>query len=202
MLDCKNGFWQIPVTERISNYLTVSKLWGRYSFKRLLFEISSAPEIVQKILRQLLEGVENAANSMDNILFYAKSMNELKIITKNVGLKLFKAGIPLKKEKCHFYKQLVIFLGHVLTPKGLEVHPMKLETIYKLKIPHDVKSLQRFLGITNYLTKFIPRHSELTAPLRPLLNRVWIKHWTNEHHETIARIKTTLKRHQFSRFTM
>lgn len=36
-LDCKKGFWQIPVTERTSKYLTFGTPWGRYSCKRMPF---------------------------------------------------------------------------------------------------------------------------------------------------------------------
>lgn len=44
-LDCENGFWQIKVTERTSNYLANGTPWGRYKYLRLPFGTTSAPEV-------------------------------------------------------------------------------------------------------------------------------------------------------------
>ncbi|CAH2108120.1 unnamed protein product [Euphydryas editha] len=53
LLDCTKGFWQIKLSERTQKILTFATPWGRYSFKRLPFGVSSAPEIFQKILTNL-----------------------------------------------------------------------------------------------------------------------------------------------------
>ena len=37
--------------------------------------------------------------------------------------------------------------------------------------PKCKKDLQRYLGMVNYLGKFVPRMSEYTAPLRTLLQK-------------------------------
>ena len=37
--------------------------------------------------------------------------------------------------------------------------------------PTTIKELQRFLGITNYVSKFILNYSEITSPLRRLLEK-------------------------------
>lgn len=47
ILDCKKGFWQIQVEKESQKYLTFSTPWGRYSYKRLPFGLSTAPEISQ-----------------------------------------------------------------------------------------------------------------------------------------------------------
>ena len=40
-----------------------------------------------------------------------------------------------------------------------------------MKAPDSVTELQRFMGMTNQLGKFIPNLAELTQPLRELLSK-------------------------------
>ena len=51
----------------------------------------------------------------------------------------------------------------------------KIESILEMPKPEDKKDVQRLLGLINYVRKFIPNLSELTAPLRELLveNKPW-----------------------------
>ena len=47
----------------------------------------------------------------------------------------------------------------------------KVEAIKKMPYPSDVKGLQRFLGMVNYLAKFIPNSSSHTVHFRRLLEK-------------------------------
>lgn len=55
--------------------------------------------------------------------------------------------------------------------------------------PTSVKSLQEFLGMVQYLAKFLPQLSNVTEPLRKLecKNTQWC--WLPAHDEAIAKIK-------------
>ena len=63
------------------------------------------------------------------------------------------------------------FLGHTLSENGIEPNFCKIEAIIEMPNPSNVKELQRFLGMINYLGKFIPNLSDETAPLRKLLEK-------------------------------
>ena len=56
-LDGCSGYWQLPVDDESSKLLTFNAPWGRYRFTRLPFGISSAPEIYQREMDKLFEGV-------------------------------------------------------------------------------------------------------------------------------------------------
>ena len=45
----------------------------------------------------------------------------------------------------------------------------KIDAIVNMPPPEDKHGVQRFLGMVNYVTKFIPKVSSITAPLRELL---------------------------------
>ena len=62
----------------------------------------------------------------------------------------------------------VPFIGHVATAKGLQVDPHKVQAIVDMPPPEDVAGVQRILGFVQYLSKFLPRLSDMTKPLRDL----------------------------------
>ena len=66
VLDAKSGFWQIPLDESSSLLCTFNTPHGRYKFKRLPFGIKSAPEVFQKHMKQLLEGLDGVHVIMDD----------------------------------------------------------------------------------------------------------------------------------------
>ena len=60
------------------------------------------------------------------------------------------------------------FFGHVIGENGISHNPAKIAAVKQMSRPTDVKSLLSFLGMVNYLNRFTPCLSELTAPLRDL----------------------------------
>ena len=49
--------------------------------------------------------------------------------------------------------------------------------------PEDKQGIQRLLGMVNYVAKFAPHVSEVTAPLRELLKKDVAWHWTERHEQ-------------------
>ena len=58
-----------------------------------------------------------------------------------------------------------------------------------MPLPPNKKELQRFLGMVNYLAKFIPNLSDHTAPLRSLLEKDTIWSMQDPQIEAIAKLK-------------
>ena len=58
-------------------------------------------------------------------------------------------------------KESVIFLGHIISSEGIKIDPSKTKAITKMPLPMSVNELQRFLGMVNYLGKFILTSSNI-----------------------------------------
>lgn len=50
--------------------------------------------------------------------------------------------------------------------------------------PKDVSEVERILGVVQYVAKFIPNLSDVTAPLRTLLQQDVEWHWDAPHQES------------------
>lgn len=61
-----------------------------------------------------------------------------------------------------------------------------------MPVPTDVTALQRFLGMVNYLSKYIPNLSDIAAPLRKLTRKETAWCWFQQHQETFERLKSCL----------
>ena len=54
---------------------------------------------------------------------------------------------------------------------GLKVVPEKVEALVKMPQPEDKTGLKRFMGMLQYVSKFLPNLSTASAPLRELLEK-------------------------------
>ena len=80
-------------------------------------------------------------------------------------------------------------MGHLLTSDGLKADPEKIQAIIEMSEPGDITSLKRFLGMVNYLSKYMPRLSDMTEPLRRLDDKEVEFRWTNSHTTAMEAIE-------------
>lgn len=78
-------------------------------------------------------------------------------------------GICLNKERFEYKCKNVRYIGHQVTQDGLQPDPAKIEAMVNMPPPEDRQGVQRLMGMINYLQKFAPHLSDLTAPIRSLL---------------------------------
>ena len=55
--------------------------------------------------------------------------------------------------------------------------------------PTDVAGVQRLIGFVNYLSKFLPRLSDVCEPLRKLMAKDVEWHWTDHQDQAFQRIR-------------
>ena len=77
--------------------------------------------------------------------------------------------MKLNAAKCHFFQQKIKYLGHIVTPDGLEVDSSKTDTLKTWPTPTSVDELRTFLGFTGYFRKFVKDYARIAKPLNDLL---------------------------------
>ena len=83
------------------------------------------------------------------------------------------------------------YVGHTLTGEGLKPTKERIKAIVEMKDPENHAELETVLGMLAYVAKFIPRLSELNAPLRELkTQREW--DWTPESKQAFENVKAAL----------
>ena len=188
-LDANSGFWQIPLAKGSRLLTTFITPYGRYCFNKLPFGISSAPELFQKRMNNLLRGLEGVLCLMDDILIVAKDKRLTSVL-----IRIKEAGVTLNMDKCEFAKSKITFLGHLIDENGIQADPEKTSSILQMKPPTNVPELRRFLGMVNQLGKFSRNLAELTQPLRELLSKKQAWLWGPNQEQAFSSIKDELSK--------
>ena len=188
VLDAKSSFWQISLDHKSSLLTTFSTPFGRFRFLRMPFGINSASEVFQRAMEQIFAGYPCAV-IVDDIIVGGNGEQEHDVNLKKVLDRAREVNLRLNPQKCKFRLNEVSYVGHIFTSKGLQPDPAKTKAITEMLPPDNVTALQRFLGMINYLGKFIPNLSELSAPLRELTckNTEWC--WFKQHQDAFEDLK-------------
>ena len=64
-------------------------------------------------------------------------------------------NLKIKPKKCQFFSTSVLFLGHVLSAKGISANPEKVDKVKTWPVPKTIKEVQSFLGLAYYYRCFI-----------------------------------------------
>ena len=67
-LDANSGFWQIPLAAKSKHLTTFITPFGKFCFNKLPFGVSCAPELFQRRMNRLLEGLPGVL-CLDVIVF-------------------------------------------------------------------------------------------------------------------------------------
>ena len=68
----------------------------------------------------------------------------------------------------------------------------KVQAIHKCKPSQSKAEVRRFLGITGYLSKFIPRYASLTKPQREITHKGAKFHWGREEDDAFEELKANI----------
>ena len=172
ILDVRSGFWHVVLDEPSSLLTTFHTPFGRYRWKRMPFGICSAPEVFQRRMHELIEGLHGIEVIADDFVAVGFGDTLDKAIhdhDKNLEafiLRCEERGVKLNADKVKLRKLEVPFIGHVATGEGLSVDPSKVRAISEMPPPKDDAAVQRLLGLTQYLSKFLLHLSDITKPLR------------------------------------
>ena len=176
-LDARSGFWQIKLDYESSLLTTFSTPFGRYRFLRMPFGLTSASEVFQRAMEELFTGYP-CAIIVDDLLVWGEGTADHDANLKKILQRAREIDMKLSPKKCKFRLDQVSYVGHQFTKGGLKPDEAKVKAIREMPTPNDPEALRRFLGMTNYLHKFINNFSEKTAPLRELLRND--THWSWE----------------------
>ncbi|XP_053686342.1 uncharacterized protein K02A2.6-like [Sabethes cyaneus] len=173
------------------NFDFFEKSWRDYA-KAIGMDRWPAADDPQKEVIQGLKGVECIA---DDLLLYGKgSTFEEALIDHNTNLenllsRLEERNVKLNRSKLKLCQTSVDFYGHVLTDQGLKPDESKISTIRNFPTPSDRKEVHRFVGMINYLSRFIPNLSMNITNLRRLISTSVPWQWTEIEEEEFKRVK-------------
>ena len=86
----------------------------------------------------------------------------------------------------------VKFLEHVISEKGSECKPAKIETVKNFSQTLNVKTARSFIGLASYYRKFIKDFAGLASPLQDLLKKDHTFVWRANQESAFLALKEAL----------
>ena len=198
VLDAKDGFLQVKLDENSSELTTFHTPFGRYKWLRMPFGICSAPEEFQRHVQNVIEGLNGVETIADDLLVYGigTTCEEAVIDHDNSLIDLLQRcrerNFKLNPSELRFKQQKVKYNGHIFTADGIPPDPDKVEALTKMLRPRNKAEVRRFLGMINYMAKFLPKLSELSEPLRNLTKEETQFIWSDVQVNAFLKLKKML----------
>lgn len=190
-LDLTSAFHHVKLSQRSRELTTFMGPDGMYRFTRLVFGVNCAPEIFQRVMEDVLVDISNVVVYIDDILIFAGEEQELKYLTAQVLAALKRNNLTLNDDKCEFDKEKLDFLGHTVSKDGLDIEERKVDSIRKFKRPTTFSELKSFLGLASYVSKFIPKFSDLTDDLWKIAQEETFA-WEEIHDKAFEAVKNAI----------
>ena len=187
-LDCNSGFFQITLTYNCTHLTTLITPFGRFCFKRLPFEVTSASEVYQKRMSAILEWLEGVVYLINDVLVFRKNQQQHDIHQHAVQKRMLDTKIMLNG-KCLFLQLAIKFQGPVTNVSGIKPDSNKVAAIVNMRVPQNVTELRNLLGLINQLSKFSDWLADISKPLGDLLqrDRQWV--WDINHEDALTVLK-------------
>ena len=191
-LDLRSGYHQIELKPESRYLTTFATHKGLRRYTRLLFGLSSAPEIFQHVIQQALQGISGVKNISDDLIVFGRTQEEHDQALAATFQRLRDKGLTLNGEKCIYNKHNLAFFGYVFSDKGMSADPKKVEAITNAAPPTNAAEVRSFLGLTGFCSRFIPDYATLTEPLKELTRKGTTWQWGPRQQNAFEKLKTNL----------
>ncbi|GFV85211.1 retrovirus-related Pol polyprotein from transposon 297 [Trichonephila clavipes] len=191
--DLKSGYVQLAINPKDIEKTAFITRNGTFALLRMSFGLSEATPNFQKAINIILKPVLGRfVNSyMDDVIITSPSFNDHLDHLNQVFTLLRDAGLTLNKNKCHFARDKLKYLGLIISRDGIETNNNKVTAITEMKPPKNNKEVSKFLEMAGWYQKSIPHYADICEPL---YSGVGIDAVLNQNHIPIAFASRTLNK--------
>ena len=167
-IDLSSGFHQIGLNEKSREITNFTCHLEIFRYKRLMFVISSAPELFQHIVHQTLAECEGVENISDDLIIHGKDDSEYDKRLTCVFKKLKEKGLTINLDKCQIRLTELEYMGHKLSSSGIYPTADRVKAVVNAAKAKSASEVRSFLGLVNFSGRFIQNLAVTAEPLRKL----------------------------------
>ena len=164
---------------------------GLFQFNVLPFGLHNAPATWQHLVDNVL-GMDlepYVLVYLDDVILATQTFEKHVEVLEEIFKCLAAANLTLNKEKWHFCKSELRYLGYVVDAKELKVDPEKVNAILEIPVPCSTKEVRQFCGTASWYRRFIPNFASRLHPLTSMLRKNKCFKWTKEAQEAFDDIR-------------
>ena len=178
--DLSSGFWHVQLDEESSLLATFQARFRRYRWLRLSFGTSVASEIFQKNLMEAFGDLAGVVCIADDVIVRGKrTLEDHDKHPDSFFGRCREKNVMLNKSKLVLRSGNITFMGHRISKEGLQTDPQQVEAIKDYPATQNLEQLRRFLGMVNYLSRYLSHLTDTVHPLQNLLQKIVPWTWSN-----------------------
>ena len=163
IFDARSGLWNIKLDHESSLCTTFNSPHGRYRFLRLPLGLICAQDVFQKKIDETFGDLPAVTGIADDIVIYGYDLGDHDTNLRAVMERARETGLRFNADKCKIRGTEISFFGNIIRASGPEQDPREIEAITKVDPSQSLADLQTFLGMVQFLSRFVPKLASLSA---------------------------------------
>jgi hypothetical protein len=179
LLDCYSGYHQIWIKKEVepkTSFITPS---DTYCYHQMPEGLKNARVSFSRMTAKVLHSqiCRNVLTYVDDIIVKSTKQEKHVADLQETFASFRQASLKLNPEICAFRVKKGKFLGCLVSTKGIEANPSKIEAILRMEPPNSKKGAQWLAGRLASLNKFISRSAERNLPFFEILKSTKVFQW-------------------------
>ena len=147
---------------------------------------------MSKIFRPLIHK-KSAITYLDDVFMQSQTKDEKFTILEQYHQILKNENMKAAPDKSHFFLTRVKFLGHIIENNTITPLKSRIHAIQKLQPPTNKKKIQEFLGILNFLSKYVYKMQLYLRPFYNILRQQNNFEWNTDYQTRSSRFEEEKK---------
>jgi hypothetical protein len=166
LLDCFLGYHQIYMKEEDKASTSFITPFSMNCFVRMPEGLKNTGSTFSRLTKNILEDQmgHNVFTYVDDIVVVSKNKEDHLSDLAETFTNMREARLWLNPEKCIFGVRQGKILDYLVSHRGVEANPRKIQAIMDMALPQSTKDIQRLTGILVALNRFISRSAERSLP--------------------------------------
>ncbi|XP_073051281.1 uncharacterized protein [Primulina eburnea] len=193
-LDAYQGYHQIPLALEDQDKASFITSGGTFCYVVMPFGLKNAGATYQRLMNLVFQKqigrnievyVEDNLTKTREVAHFIDDLAETFATLKQYRIKLNPA-------KCVFGVKSGKFLGFMVTDRGIEVNPEKIQAIVDMPSPQSVRDVQKLTGRIAAMSRFISRSAHHSYPFFQVLRKAQKFGWDGNCEQAFQDLKKHL----------
>ncbi|CAA0817463.1 Uncharacterized mitochondrial protein AtMg00860, partial [Striga hermonthica] len=193
-LDAYSGYNQIPMHPDDAEHTSFYSARGLYCYVMMTFGLKNAGATYQRLVNKMFARLIGHTMEVyvDDMLVKSEQAPDHIAHLSEVFDILREYSMVLNPKKCTFGVGSGKFLGYMVSQRGIEANPAKIQAILDLAPPTSLKGVQALTGRLAALNRFISKSTDHCKPFFDAIKKKKPFEWTVECQNAFDNIKQVL----------
>jgi len=199
LLDGFSSYNQIKVKRTDRYKTTFTTHWDIFSYEHMPFGLSNEGATFQRAMQIDFDNLINKIFQvyLDDLTIYSKNWLDHFGHLRKVLMWCRKFDISLNPSKSIFDVTKGKLLGHIVSDLGISIDLKRIVAILNLPSPTSKREVQSFMGIINFVRRFVPYFSLMFKPIHNILKQDRSLSWIEDVKNSFVRINKEINSEPF-----